>query len=85
MVNFLDNIFYSLSTLAQFPEKNISSLLISYRICLECPSGYFGNDCKSECSANCFDNTLCDHTNGTCLRGCKDGYEGEQCTTGESN
>lgn len=44
-----------------------------------CLLGYYGLDCKDNCSGYCINNELCDYINGVCLSGCKDGYIGVCC------
>ena len=48
------------------------------QIFLECETGYFGPDCKSECG-HCLNASQCHRGNGTCLRGCSPGYIGSFC------
>lgn len=49
---------------------------------VECIAGYYGLECKSKCVGHCKDNKQCNHINGTCDDGCKDGYTGSDCTEG---
>ena len=44
----------------------------------ECQQGKYGYLCEMTCG-HCEDNKDCDRSNGTCLRGCKHGYLGEDC------
>ncbi|WAQ98770.1 SREC-like protein [Mya arenaria] len=39
-----------------------------------CSQGYYGQDCSKECSHNCVDNN-CNSQNGSCVHGCKPGYD----------
>ncbi|RUS70475.1 hypothetical protein EGW08_021766 [Elysia chlorotica] len=42
-----------------------------------CHPGTYGESCSGMCSLHCADSvTGCDKTNGTCLQGCREGYEG---------
>lgn len=45
-----------------------------------CSPGHYGLDCKDNCSGHCINNEPCDHINGVCPSGCKDGYTGARCT-----
>lgn len=45
--------------------------------CLECTSGYYGDNCQSSC-VNCQPKTACNKINGICDT-CTDGYSGPQC------
>ncbi|XP_061166268.1 uncharacterized protein LOC133175166 [Saccostrea echinata] len=59
--------------------------------CINCTAGYQGPKCSQvcdehtyglECSlscGNCSDGDTCHHVNGTCLKGCSEGVEGEAC------
>lgn len=64
-------------------KKGITFSLWFYQILnVECTAGYFGLECKSKCVGHCKDNKQCNHINGTCVDGCKDGYTGSNCTEG---
>lgn len=52
-------------------------------LCVECPSGHFGLDCKERCSRYCTYNDPCDHVSGICPSGCQDGYMGTYCNNGK--
>lgn len=57
-------------------EKNRNKIVITIKkyimqIVLAC-NGYFGVNCKSQCSVNCINQT-CDRFNGSCLNGCMKG------------
>ena len=54
----------------------------TYFVDLECLIGYFGDDCKNECSQNCLHSAICDRVDGICLGGCQNGYKGKQCKDG---
>ena len=47
----------------------------------ECDGDTFGQDCREECG-ECVNDEHCHHINGTCLNGCKRGYNGLQCNQG---
>ena len=50
-------------------------------VCLsECDLGTYGDKCNETCG-NCLDLNECHHSNGTCLTGCKAGYDGALCKT----
>lgn len=59
--------------------KNIIFFIFSIK---GCESVFYGDDCKEICG-NCFGINQCFHTNGTCLTGCENGYEGDVCKTGK--
>ncbi|XP_056003708.1 multiple epidermal growth factor-like domains protein 6 [Ostrea edulis] len=44
-----------------------------------CTRGSYGINCTSPCSPNCFDGIQCHPVNGTCLKGCKQGFKGHNC------
>nr|XP_034318918.1 receptor-type tyrosine-protein phosphatase alpha isoform X1 [Crassostrea gigas] len=44
----------------------------------ECKKGTFGNKCIKKCG-KCLNITQCHQKNGTCLNGCKPGYQGRRC------
>ena len=44
----------------------------------ECQQGKHGYRCEMTCG-HCEGNKNCVRSNGTCLRGCKQGYVGEDC------
>ncbi|XP_052793487.1 scavenger receptor class F member 2-like isoform X2 [Mya arenaria] len=53
-----------------------------------CSQGYYGQNCSEECSYNC-ENNNCNSQNGSCMHGCKPGYDyimstncSVECTTG---
>ena len=53
-------------------------------MCLsECDLGTYGDMCNEKCG-NCQDQTKCHHSNGTCLTGCNDGFQGALCKTRKS-
>lgn len=45
---------------------------------LECKSGNYGLRCNETCG-HCSALMYCSHVNGSCLTGCKPGYEGDRC------
>ena len=61
-------IFYYLSVMINLLSK-------------ECDSNTFGQDCVEECG-NCVNDEQCHHINGTCLHGCKRGFQGIECNQG---
>ena len=46
---------------------------------LECPPGFYGNDCLYNCSQNCNVTRRCDRFTGKCEGGCKPGWTGATC------
>lgn len=47
-----------------------------------CAVGTYGFECSETCG-NCRDANQCLNTNGTCLGGCKDGFQGFLCKSRE--
>lgn len=43
-----------------------------------CPHGYYGDKCADKCG-KCLNNQTCDNVNGTCTRGCDEGFKGDLC------
>lgn len=67
----------------KFALNNIKdNFMIKYSQLIACESGLYGVDCNETCG-HCKDVTQCFHVNGTCLTGCKPGYQDELCRTGE--
>lgn len=50
-------------------------------IIIECANYMFGPACNRSCG-NCRKREDCHHINGSCLSGCKAGYQGEKCMKG---
>lgn len=48
---------------------------------LECPDGFYGNNCTVECG-HCAHDVACDPVTGSCPNGCGDGYHGTNCSQG---
>ena len=48
----------------------------------ECSKGWYGLDCKQQCSRHCKDNTTCNHVTGQCDGGCAAGWRGGLCDQG---
>ncbi|XP_059173393.1 receptor-type tyrosine-protein phosphatase alpha-like [Physella acuta] len=44
-----------------------------------CPNYTYGDSCSKTCSKHCDDDGTCDVTNGTCVYGCRSGFQGETC------
>lgn len=59
--------------------KYIHSSESNYLFTLECPAGYYGNDCRYHCSLNCDVTSICDKSSGQCEGGCKPGWTGATC------
>lgn len=47
-----------------------------------CSIGFYGTGCNGDCG-NCLDINQCYHIDGSCLTGCKAGYQGDTCKTRE--
>ena len=47
-----------------------------------CAVGWYGPDCKQQCSAHCADNTVCNHIDGRC-DGCAARWYGSFCDKGK--
>ena len=45
----------------------------------ECTEGWYGLDCKQQCSGHCRDNAVCNHVTGGCNVGCTAGWTGTLC------
>ena len=58
--------------------------MIFFQFSTECNGNSFGQDCGEECG-NCDNDEQCHHINGTCLNGCKRGFQGIQCDQGNMN
>ncbi|XP_078329598.1 uncharacterized protein LOC111116561 [Crassostrea virginica] len=48
---------------------------------IRCADGWYGVDCKQNCSGHCRDNIPCNHVTGQCDGGCAAGWSGELCDT----
>lgn len=48
---------------------------------LDCPFGFFGDGCSSQCG-HCLHQTTCHHVTGVCEQGCEPGYQAPSCTEG---
>lgn len=57
----------------------IHSCELSHLFVQECPPGYYGNDCRYQCSVNCYGNRSCDQSTGQCEGGCQPGWSGDTC------
>lgn len=55
----------------------------NYSFYLECPPGYYGNDCRYQCSLNCYVTSACEKFTGQCIGGCKPGWTGIKCNHGK--
>ena len=45
----------------------------------ECTAGWYGLDCKQQCSGQCKENIVCNHVSGQCNEGCAVGWRGNDC------
>ena len=48
-----------------------------------CAVGWYGPECKLQCSGHCADNTVCNHVDGSCVGDCAAGWYGSHCNTGK--
>ena len=73
------------SLLISHAISNISfCLFFIFKLWLsECDIGTYGDNCNETCG-NCKDQSECHHSNGTCLTGCNDGFQGALCKTRKS-
>lgn len=46
---------------------------------LECPVGYYGENCDNKCSKYCSVRRLCDRVTGQCYGGCQPGWYTKTC------
>lgn len=51
---------------------------------LDCDTGWYGEDCKEACG-QCRDLDQCSNINGTCLIGCRAGFQGDFCNISKYN
>lgn len=49
-----------------------------------CPDGNYGENCNEQCG-NCNNTKQCHHVNGTCLNGCKTGFQSDKCIESRYN
>lgn len=54
-------------------------------IFVECYFGYYGTNCRNQCSINCDMIGSCDRVTGNCDKGCKAGWSGIHCDQGKFN
>nr|XP_022308884.1 cell death abnormality protein 1-like isoform X1 [Crassostrea virginica] len=83
--------YYGSNCSVPCPDPNCRYCHLDTGTCQICEPGYEGHRCESECQhgkygyrcemtcGHCEDKKNCDRANGTCLRGCKQGYLGEDC------
>ena len=45
----------------------------------ECPAGFYGRDCKENCSTKCIVPGSCDSMTGQCEGGCQAGWTQSKC------
>ena len=51
---------------------------IHFYITEKCPTGSYGQDCRDNCSVNCYQDKVCNYIDGSCAP-CKAGYKPPQC------
>lgn len=54
--------------------------IIFFIILKVCDRGTYGAGCNETCGY-CSNKDTCIHTNGTCVKGCDTGYNGDYCKT----
>ena len=57
-------------------------IYISYCVLTRCDFGYYGLECRDQCSSFCKTSRDCDHVTGFCKNGCKSGWRGNDCLEG---
>ena len=57
-------------------------IYLSYCVLTGCDFGYYGFECKDQCSSFCKTSRDCDHVTGFCIDGCKSGWQGNDCLEG---
>ena len=55
---------------------------ITYVLIKGCTEGWYGFDCKQQCSEHCRDTAVCNHVTGQCDGGCAAGWRGSLCDSG---
>ena len=53
-----------------------------YILLKECTEGWYGLECKQQCSGHCRDNAMCNHVTGQCKEGCAAGWRDALCDKG---
>lgn len=83
-----DIIFFNIlqEKMFSFPISNISvkqcfSNLVN-ALFVACRFGFHGEDCALKCG-HCLESEPCDYVNGSCPRGCQDGFKGDRCSNGK--
>ncbi|XP_062585191.1 multiple epidermal growth factor-like domains protein 11 [Saccostrea cucullata] len=54
-------------------------LYVSPSFTIVCNEGYYGKNCKENCSLFCKTSRDCHHVTGHCKEGCIDGWQGVKC------
>lgn len=49
---------------------------------IDCDYGYYGMECREECSTFCKKSRDCHPVSGYCTDGCKSGWQGLDCLEG---
>ena len=60
----------------------VFNLRIVFGYIKECVRGWFGQNCKQQCSGYCRDSNVCNHVTGQCDGGCAAGWRGTLCDKG---
>ena len=74
-----------------FIKERVKVLLLFYSISIKlchfffkaCAIGWYGPDCKHQCSGHCRDNAVCNQVTGSCDASCAAGWHGLYCDKGE--
>ena len=77
--------FFFLLHLSRFYTDSILlhvMIYLSYCVLTWCDFGYYGFECRDQCSSFCNTSRDCDHVTGFCIDGCKSGRRGNDCLEG---
>lgn len=77
--NFRGFLFYCSSKREENRFIILFTCIIVRKYIADCPQGFYGKNCSTECSLNCHVFSDCDRSTGQCKRGCKQGWTGNTC------
>lgn len=76
----LEDFFYIvLQNVRRIDSSFLFTCIIVRKYIADCPQGFYGKNCSTECSLNCHVFSDCDRSTGQCKRGCKQGWTGNTC------